>query len=283
VTLALTVVFGAAGGRLAADRGRPRPVSVHTESFVDSSRAPDRTLVTTIRIPESGGPYPVIVLAHGYNGHPRKFTQLLDAWAGAGYVVAAPAFPLTNDLAEGGAVVADFVNQPEDVSFVIDEIVRRSRVRGDELHGHVDRHRIGVAGLSLGGGTALAVTYNSCCRDRRVDAVISMAGFRLPFDGVYDFSGVPLLEIHGDTDGAAPYQAAADVYAEAAPPKFFVTIFGGGHAPPFEDAIDPADAMVTVVTTDFWNAYLKDRRAAVDRLLGEAVVDGLSALEYDAG
>lgn len=40
---------------------------------------------------------PLIVLAHGFNGHPRKFTRLASFWADAGYVVAVPRFPVSND------------------------------------------------------------------------------------------------------------------------------------------------------------------------------------------
>lgn len=110
---------------------------VRTETFVDPTKetdppigTPDRTLVTTIRFPETGGPYPLIVLAHGFNGHPRKFTELTEAWAKAGYVVAAPAFPLTNDELVVPRVVADYKNQPADVSFVVDQLLELSGARG---------------------------------------------------------------------------------------------------------------------------------------------------------
>jgi fermentation-respiration switch protein FrsA (DUF1100 family) len=281
--LALTVLLTAiAAASLAARAGADpgRRVVTRTELLVDATR--DRTLVTTIRVPSSGGPYPLVVLAHGLNGHPRKFSRLLETWARAGYVVAAPAFPFTNDET-GTAFVADYDDQPADVSFVIDEVLRLSRDRGDALYGRVDRSRIGVAGLSLGGGTVLGLTYNDCCRDDRVDAVISMAGFRLPFDGAYALEGVPLLLMHGDADLAAPYSGAETVYAEAAAPKYLVTVVGGTHAPPFEDAVDPADAVVETVTTDFWNAYLKGRPAALRRLPDDAMVAGVTTIEYDAG
>src|SRR5215211_2295914 len=78
-----------------------------TETFVDESRptespsgqgnAPTRTLVTVIRYPQSDGPFPLIVLAHGQTGHPNKFKQLTTAWASAGFVVAGPLFPLTSN------------------------------------------------------------------------------------------------------------------------------------------------------------------------------------------
>ncbi|MGQ0804169.1 MAG: alpha/beta hydrolase family protein [Actinomycetota bacterium] len=264
-------------------------VVVRTETFVDPSRptgppvgTPDRTLATTIRFPETGGPYPLIVLAHGFNGHPRKFAELSEAWAKAGYVVALPTFPLTNDELGAPTVVADFTNQPGDVSFVIDQLLELSRDRNDPLHGRLDRDRIGVAGLSLGGVTTFAVTYNTCCRDPRIDAAVTMAGARFGYDGDYEMTDVPLLLLHGDADPVLPYAGSAEAYAETTAPKFLVTIVGGGHSPPFEDDDDPADEMVTAVTTDFWNLYLAERPGVIDQLLADASVPGLSTIQYEA-
>ncbi|MGI8796036.1 MAG: alpha/beta hydrolase family protein [Acidimicrobiia bacterium] len=278
-------------GRVRNDR-KPATVGdvvVRTETFVDPSRptdppvgTPGRTLVTTIRFPQTGGPYPLIVLAHGFDGHPRKFTELTEAWARAGYVVAAPTFPLTNDeLGPGRTVVADYTNQPADVSFVIDEMLELSEGKDDPLRGRLDGDRIGVAGLSVGGVTTFAVTYNTCCRDPRIDAAITMAGARFPYDGEYELAGVPLLLFHGDADPSLPYAGSVEAYADAAAPKFFVTVLGGGHSPPFEDDDDPADEMVTAVTIDFWNLFLAALPGARQALLGDATVDGLSSLQYE--
>src|SRR5687768_4189873 len=84
----------------------PLDVEVITQTFVDSSRPtaagaetpgrPDRTIVTRIAHPESGGPYPLIVLAHGATGHPDEYAETIPLWAADGFVVAAPEFPLTN-------------------------------------------------------------------------------------------------------------------------------------------------------------------------------------------
>lgn len=107
----------------------------------------------------------------------------------------------------------------------------------------VDPERIGVAGLSLGAITTFALTYNTCCRDERI----------------------------------------AEIYDIAAPAKLFVTILGGGHAEPFEDVDDPADAMVQAATTAFWDLYLESPGAAVDDLIAAATVPGLTTVQHDAG
>jgi hypothetical protein len=70
--------------------------------------------------------------------------------------------------------------------------------------------------------------------------------------------------VHGDADPL--YSQSTRVYPQLAPPKWFVTLHGAGHAAPFEDALDPTDELVREVTTDFWDATLAHRRGALDRL-----------------
>lgn len=254
-----------------------------TETFVDTSRrtesangqgnAPTRTLVTAIRYPQGNGPFPLIVLAHGQTGNPNKFTQLTTAWASAGFVVAAPVFPLTSNQITF-QTDSDYVNQPADMSFVIDQMLARSKDKNGPLAGRVDKRHIGVAGLSLGGATVYGIAFNSCCRDHRVDAALVMAGLLLPYDGAYEFPSVPLLVIHGNGD-----TRGRDPYGMARPPKYLMTLERPTHSPPFEDTPDPADELVVTVTVDFWDAYLYKQRGALDALSTDAMAPGVATLE----
>jgi dienelactone hydrolase len=254
-----------------------------TETFVDTSRstesgraegnAPTRTLVTEIRYPQGEGPFPLIVLAHGQTGHPNKFNELITAWASAGFVVAAPVFPLTSNQSTVKSD-GDYVNQPADVSFVIDRMLVSSDDEDGLLAGRVDDKHIGVAGLSLGGATVYGVAFDDCCRDDRVDAAVVMAGILLPYGDANEFPSVPLLIIHGNGD-----PRGRDPYGMASPPKYLMTIERPTHSAPFEDAPDPADQLVVTVTVDFWNAYLYEQRAAGDALSTDAMVPGVATLE----
>jgi predicted dienelactone hydrolase len=273
---------GASTPDTAAETAAEPPYDVTTRemTFVDQDR--DRTLVTTIHAPVGAPPVPLIAFSHGYDGHPRKFSQLFTAWAEAGYVVAAPAFPLTNDEAPGPSIVSDVANQPADVRFVIDEVLALNDDPDDALSETIDPNHIGAAGLSLGGWTTYGISYNSCCRDERIDAVITMSAIFGGFDGgVYDVSGLPLMIIYGTADPIAA--GSPDMYVEAAPPKYLVTITGGTHAAPFEDDPAPADDAVRSMTIDFWNAYLAEQPSSFDQLVRDAQVPGLTELEFDEG
>jgi fermentation-respiration switch protein FrsA (DUF1100 family) len=274
----------------AAATTKPLPVRHVTMTFVDHTRktvdpvgtrsAPTRTLVTQVYVPRGRGPWPLVVMAHGNAGDPAKLSELLTAWAQAGYVVAAPTFPLTNDLSGQPTVIPDYVNQPGDVSFVIDQMLRQSKQHGSAVFHHVDASRIGIAGHSLGGATIYGVGFNACCRDRRVDAVIAMDAVRLPF-GTHRFDfrrHTPLLLIHIRGDPVVSYSFSQDVYDAASPPKYLMTLTQGIHFEPYENAPSPHDAAVMAATTTFWNAYLKGRVADRRRVVAAGTQPGLSSV-----
>lgn len=234
-------------------RGAPGPAGSGTEQ----NAAPDR----------EDGPYPLIVFAHGFGGSAQGYASLLEQWASAGYVVAAPNFPLTSDETPGGPDLADYVNQPGDMSFVITELLKLSSRSSGALSGLVDPHHIGAAGHSLGGVTTLGLVANSCCRDPRVLAAVVMSGDPLTFPSGHPEFGQapPLLLVHGNADQAVPYAASVEAFNEARAPKGLLTIEGGDH----DSTAIPGDiAFETVVrsTTDFFNLYLKGEESALGRL-----------------
>lgn len=146
------------------------------------------------------------------------------------------------------------------------------------LTGKVDTHHIGVSGLSLGGATAYGMGFSACCRDPRIAAVIIMSGIKLPFGNSAFVFDKPVLILHGTEDPTIPYATASTAYASAASPKYFVTLVGAGHAPQYEDTPDPHDSVVTAVTLDFWDAYLRTAHGSATRLLRDADRPPLSSI-----
>ena len=190
---------------------------------------------------------PLVVWAHGMWGHPRKFTHLLGRWAQAGYVVAAPAFPRTNDENPPPYEIEDVVNQPADVSFVIDALLAR---------GIGDPRRIGVGGFSLGAETALAVGLHPGHGDPRVRAVVAAAGCLFhPGLAAAQLLPRPVLLAHGDADKTVRIAESLAVYEKAHEPKELVTFAGAGHDI-CEDTGMPYAAEFAERTLAFWREYL---------------------------
>ena len=262
-------------------------VVVRTETLVDRSRptqslpdtgvpaSDDRTLVTTFTYPDAPGPFPLVAFAHGHYGHPRKFTQLFEAWAASGFVVAAPVFPLSNDEVPGAASVFDLPDQPGDLSFVISEALRLSGEDGGFLDGLVDPESIGVGGLSLGGATTYLTAFDECCLDERVDAAMVLDGLRPDAEGLHLDRDIPLLIVHADEDPVVSYSFATDAFAAAAAPKYLVTLHEPAHSQPFEDTPDPADEVVLDTTTAFWRRHLAGDDVEPAELQEDASVPGL--------
>jgi dienelactone hydrolase len=231
---------------------------------------PVRTLPTEIYTPVAPDRRPLIVFAHGYHGAPRKFTQLFSAWAAAGYVVVAPQFPLTSTRPAPFDQVADYVNQPADISFVLDHVL------ASPLAAKIDASRIGAAGLSLGGGTVYGLVYNPCCIDKRIKAAAIFDSERFPFARPFGKNAVPVLIMHIDSDLALPYAKARQSFLDSASPKFFTTFHGGIHPEPYEDEPSPHDVTARKVSIDFWDLTLLGDTAARGRILHDGNVKGES-------
>lgn len=283
---------GAELGPLAAQSGLT--VTVSTRTFVDTTRStpaqgdaterPSRNLGTTIVVPEGPGPFPLIMFSHGFGGSGAGYSGLLRALASAGYLVAAPDFPLTSTGAPGGPQrgAEALESQPADVRFVIDELLRLNADATDPLGGRIDPGRIGAAGHSMGAGVTMGVAFNSCCRDERIRAGVLMSvDPPTLYRGDYFVPpAVPALFIHGDQDESLPYQGGRRAYAKAEPPKFLLTVIGGDHNWPFTGAQSPAGAgVVLAATIDFFDTYLKGRPDGLRRLEADTDRAGVVRLE----
>lgn len=277
-------------------KASPRVGTVRREqmTFVDTSRptvspvgdvnVSERTLVTDIFVPDGDGPFPLIVWSHGFNSGPDRFSEMLTTWARAGYVVAAPWFPLSSGRrGRVNAIATDYVNQPGDVSFLIDEVLRAGNTSGT-LAGKVDATRIGVAGTSLGGLTTLGVTFNSCCRDPRIKAAITAAApSGVAFaGGSYEFASLPLLVVHGTADPLVPFSSGQQLYEDAKAPKHLLTLEGAGHVTPYTDAASPHDETFDRITITFWDAYLGRSAAALEKLQSIEVPSALGTFRGTA-
>ncbi len=264
------------------------PIGLRVFRLVDHTRAAHfrngtagpRVLVTYVRYPRGGdGPYPLVVFGHGFAATPGLYGRLLDAWAQAGYVVAAPVFPVENAGAPGGPDERDLVNQPGDVSFVISRLLSANAQGRSVLRGLIDPARIAVAGQSDGAETALAVAYDRPFLDRRVRAAVILSGSALP-GGPLEFGAgsPPLLATQGTADTTNPPRLTSAFFRAAHRPKFLLALLGAGHVPPYTSN-DRELAVVERVTIAFLDHYLA--RGSLQQLIDAGNAPGVARLTAD--
>ncbi len=302
------------GGTLSArsksvtPKSGPRPpssfaVGLRVMRLVDTSRTIElpngtiepRTLLTYVRYPALGPPgasdvsnapaartdrpFPLVIFGHGFALTPTVYASMLQSWARAGYVVAAPVFPLENANAPGGPEESDLTNQPGDVSFVISRMLAASAATSSPLAGLIDSKQIAVAGHSDGGDTALAVAYDRDYRDPRVSAAVILAGAEMP--GVEGFAfprgSPPLLAIQGTADVVNHPSSTQAFFGAAQRPKYLLSLPGAEHLPPYTTQ-QPQLGIVERVTLAFFDGYLKHKSGALQRLAKLGDVPGTASL-----
>lgn len=206
-------------GTASAARLAPGPFAVETidATWIDSTRptqangdfdgSPERRFTVTLWSPEDApGPHPLLVYSHGFMSNRHGGSHLAEHMASHGYVVVATDYPLSHFGAPGGPNAMDVVNQPGDVSFLIDSVLG---LGPDErpFEGGIDRDRIGVMGLSLGGLTTTLVAFHPELGDPRIRVAVSIAGPSAMFGADYfDQADVPFLMIAGTHDAMIRYE-----------------------------------------------------------------------------
>jgi predicted dienelactone hydrolase len=271
--------------------GPPYAVGERVITLVDPSRTvvipgrgrEDRTIVTVVRYPTAGpssrvdvpnaapdlsaGPFPLVVFGHGFAVTPATYYRLLLAWAAAGFVVAAPVFPLENANAPGGPDENDLVNEPGDMSFVISGLLAADRNPDALLHGAIAPSEIAVSGQSDGGEAALATAYDRYYRDPRVRAAVILSGAEIPSVAALTFmaAGPPLLAVQGTADDTNLPSNTYAFFALAHRPKYLLKLLGAGHLPPYT-VEQPQLVIVERFAEAFLDRYLKGDRAGIAQM-----------------
>lgn len=108
---------------------------------------------------------PLIVFSHGLGSVRTDLRYLAEHLASHGYVVAALEHPGSNEDNINSALQGktrpvkpqEFLNRPQDVSFVLDELEKLNQTANHPLQGKLATMNAMVVGYSFGGGTALAL------------------------------------------------------------------------------------------------------------------------------
>jgi dienelactone hydrolase len=177
-----------------------------------------------------GAPYPLVIYSHGYMSQHKEGKYILDFLASHGYVAVSVDFPLSNGSSPGGAVISDIVNQPGDVSFLIDQALAQSKQADNVLYGRIDPDRISAVGLSLGGLTTELAAFDARTRDPRIRAAISMAGpSQFLTKEFFAGSAIPFLYIGGSDDALVPFLGNAQTIPNKYPHSVLVALKSGTH------------------------------------------------------
>ena len=236
-TLRVTVWYPAADGSVerSLDLGPPgQPL------FFVGEAAPDAAFADTRR-------RPVILFSHGFGGTARMMGWFTTVMAQQGYIVIAVDHPGANGLDKmtvAGAIL--FWDRPGDLEAAL-EAVKADPV----VSPHLDLKRLGVAGFSAGGFTALAAA------GAQVDLKRFMAFCAAhPDDGVC----APQKELAVTQDQAAAALASPELSGEAAHA-------GDDHA---IRGVRAAFAIAPALVQAFDPAGLKAMSTPVAIILGEA-------------
>lgn len=293
-----TTTVGAATTTSAPPSPPRRPYAVGWTSLdlTDPSRAtagrPGRHLPTLVFYPSAGsdpasetpsapplsGGWPLVVFAHGYNTTPLTYHDLVHHLASAGFVVAAPSFPL--ETAGGPLDENDLSNEPGDIKFVITRVLGAS-ADGGLLHQMIDPTRIALAGHSDGGEAVVGEAFLPGVDDPRVGPVIAMAA-----QGILNGSPLAasprhaLLVVQGTADTINPPARGDRLYAAAPNPKAYLRLLGAGHLPPVADPT-PWRPVVEAVAVDWLDAWFggPNSGGAAGRLGHDGDIPGTSSIQ----
>lgn len=208
------------------------------------------------------GPYPLVVMSHGYPGDRFQLAHFGEQLASRGFVVVSIDHT-DSTYADRSVFASTLYNRPLDQLFVVDEMDRRSALGEGFWSGMIDASRTGLIGYSMGAYGALNVlgagfteastrlfyappngllaerqagdeAFESSL-DPRIRAAVAIAPWGMPA-GFWDAEGLagieaPVLFMAGSEDDVSGYEDGAReifdgvVNAE----RYLLTFEGAGH------------------------------------------------------
>jgi dienelactone hydrolase len=252
--------------------GSARPRTLVTQIWYPSIGGSATTPTSGQRPDYKGGPFPVIVFAHGFDTLPSTYTPLLASLVRAGFVVVAPIFPDENanvinsltTLAESQIAESDIVNEPNDLAFVVGKVeAGASGVASSHatfLKGLAEPGKVALVGHSDGAQAVAALVY-SANYTSIYDAmsvhpfgVVILSGSEL--SGTYKppASPPPLLFVQSAVDDCNLPQDAGKLFHDAGG-GFFLKLSGAQHFAPYIGQ-GPAAPIAERVTAAFLKAAL---------------------------
>lgn len=253
------------GSCVNAPAGRPLPLDVWYPIDADASYGPFTAYVLTgpytlasdlaheDAAVSAAGARPLVVFSHGSGGVAIQSVHLMERLASHGFVVVAPTHT-GNAQTDAAAGIPDvslaqaLLDRVPDVSFVIDHMLALAATPADPFFGRIDASKIGVAGHSLGGFTALAVKagYQSIPPDARVDAIMPIAPAASPLsDAELGNVTVPTLFMTGTLDDLLADEIRAAGLIQSSPFNYRADVIGATHTH-FANICDIANVLLSL-------------------------------------
>ena len=216
----------------------------------------------------SGGPYPLVIVSHGYSNSPAAMTWITENLASKGYVVAA-IHHRDPPITEPSKVAEPILRRPLDIAFVASTLQRRLAAEH-----WIDPDRIALIGYSMGGYGVLTAAgavldprsplaklvpgglLLPYCRGGPLQHALEVAHLRAvvaisPAGGppwnAWGRRGLaalrtPLLLINGNRDRTVGYRRAGLLVFDDAihAPRYLLTFEEAGH----DIGLDPAPAQM---------------------------------------
>jgi len=264
------------------------------DGIVLHDAARNRDIPVKVYFPDAPGKYPVIVFSHGLGGSKEGYEYLGRTWAEHGYVSIHPTHPGSDSallsrghpletlqaLKESALDPKNWVDRPKDVSFLLSSLEELER-RVPGLKDKLDTAHVGVAGHSFGAYTTMAVAGGKpavkgnvlSLADDRPIAFIAMSpqGEAQMGWNAHSWDDVrrPLMAITGTEDrgfGGEPATWRLTAFEHLPPGDKFQVVFDGANHFTFAGVGRAANEKflqpIEVITTTFWDAYLKGDPAA---------------------
>ena len=238
--------------------------------------------------PDAGrGPYPLLIVSHGYPGSRVLLTNLTENLASKGYVVVA--IDHTDSThADAADMSSTLLNRALDITFVLKRMAELAQKgSGSFLAGVVDADNTALIGYSMGGygvlicggagvtsafaaagapGGALKILQSGTAEyaalvDPRIKAIAPIAPWGGTY-GVWDAKAlrglkIPALFVAGNRDQTAPYEGVRFIFAHAVDCDRYLLVHQSGD---HEVAVNPAPP----ITFTRWREYTHYAEPALD-------------------
>ena len=198
----------------------------------------------------SGGPFPLIIVSHGYPGSRVLFTYLTENLASKGYVVVAIDHTESTHADQAG-FASTLLNRASDILFVLNQVALMAKTGSNNfLAGLADANNTGLIGYSMGGygvlnaagagysnklagffgtiaGGSKAIESRlagnaayAASADKRIKAVVAFAPWGME-RGVWDSAGLsnlqtPTFFVAGNQDDVSGYEKGTKAIFNAA-------------------------------------------------------------------